>query len=379
MTGADAAAESDAAGRPVTVDFSTRTLLSAVVVIVLALGVFAAFRTGVDALTKIGIGLVLAVALNPLVAAVERRGPSRRSAAAIVGAIFALGAVVFVFLIGPATIEQAQNFEEELPETIEGFYELPLVGSWLSENDARDKVDEFIADLPTKIDNDSIADLANSLVGGAVSTAIVLVVAFAVMIDGVRLVNLVRSLIPERHRPAADHYARVLYDTFGNYFGGSLTVAAMMGLYVLVIGLVFGVPLAPIAAVWAMFTDLVPQIGGFLGGAFLTLLALSESVPTALIVGALFVIYMNFENHVIQPTIIGEAVDLTPPATMMAALVGGAAGGVPGALVATPLVGAGKRLYLELRYPGEHRGASEREGFVQRLRSLFGRGDSNDD
>jgi predicted PurR-regulated permease PerM len=34
---------------------------------------------------------------------------------------------------------------------------------------------------------------------------------------------------------------------------------------------------------------------------------------------------------------------------MLAALIGGAAGGVPGALVATPLVGAGKALYLESR------------------------------
>jgi predicted PurR-regulated permease PerM len=35
---------------------------------------------------------------------------------------------------------------------------------------------------------------------------------------------------------------------------------------------------------------------------------------------------------------------------MLAALVGGAAGGIPGALFATPLVGAVKQLYLEFRY-----------------------------
>ena len=35
---------------------------------------------------------------------------------------------------------------------------------------------------------------------------------------------------------------------------------------------------------------------------------------------------------------------------MLAALIGGAAAGVPGALVATPLVGAAKSLYLELRW-----------------------------
>jgi predicted PurR-regulated permease PerM len=45
-----------------------------------------------------------------------------------------------------------------------------------------------------------------------------------------------------------------------------------------------------------------------------------------------------------------QAVNVTPPTTMLAALIGGAAAGVPGALVATPLVGAVKQLYMQLRW-----------------------------
>jgi predicted PurR-regulated permease PerM len=174
---------------------------------------------------------------------------------------------------------------------------------------------------------------------------------------------------------------RILYRAFGQYFGGSVTVAVLMGVYVLVLGLVFGVPLAPIAAIWAMLTDLIPQIGGFLGGAFLALLALSVSVPIAIVVVVLFVLYMNLENHVIAPAIVGKAVDLTPPTTMIAALVGGAAAGVPGALVATPIVGAVKRLYLDFRGdpggdPSDAEEASDSDrlpGFLQRIRDLIRR------
>ena len=100
-----------------------------------------------------------------------------------------------------------------------------------------------------------------------------------------------------------------------------------------------------------MVTDLIPQVGGFLGGALLAVLALAAGAGTALVVVALYVIYMNAENHLIQPAIVGTAVDLSPPTTMLAALVGGAAVGIPGALIATPMVGAGKRLYFEFR-PG---------------------------
>ena len=124
----------------------------------------------------------------------------------------------------------------------------------------------------------------------------------------------------------------------------------LAGFYILAIGLIMGVPLAPIAALWMVLTDLIPQIGGFLGGAFFTILAVSQSVTIGVVCLVLYLIYMNLENHVISPPIVGEAVDLSPPTTMLAALVGGAAGGIPGALFATPLAGAVKQLYLEFRF-----------------------------
>ena len=128
-----------------------------------------------------------------------------------------------------------------------------------------------------------------------------------------------------------------------------MTVAGMMGIFVLTVGLVLGVPLAPLAAIWAMLTDLIPQIGGALGGVVFVALAATDSVPTAIIAGVLFVTYMTIENHLIQPAIVGRSVDLTPPTTMVAALAGGAIAGIPGALLAAPLAGAAKQLILEIR------------------------------
>jgi predicted PurR-regulated permease PerM len=52
-----------------------------------------------------------------------------------------------------------------------------------------------------------------------------------------------------------------------------------------------------------------------------------------------------------QPVLVGQAVKLSPPATMTAALIGVSAGGVVGALLAVPLVGAAKAIYLEVRPP----------------------------
>ena len=134
------------------------------------------------------------------------------------------------------------------------------------------------------------------------------------------------------------------------YFAGSLAVAALMGVVVLALCLIFGVPLAPLAALWAMITDLIPQVGGFLGGALLGLLALTQGAFVFVVVVGLYGLYLTLENHVISPAVVGHAVDVSPPTSMLATLIGGAAAGVAGALVATPLVGATKQLYLQLRW-----------------------------
>jgi predicted PurR-regulated permease PerM len=74
----------------------------------------------------------------------------------------------------------------------------------------------------------------------------------------------------------------------------------------------------------------------------------SRSPTTGVLCLVLFVTYGYIENNVIQPIVIGQAVQLSPVATMAAALVGVAAGGVVGALIAVPFVGASKLIYLEV-------------------------------
>jgi putative heme transporter len=177
----------------------------------------------------------------------------------------------------------------------------------------------------------------------------VVVTAIGVLADGPMIVRRLRGVVPPPRQPRADAIGRIVYHSFGSYFAGSLLVAVLNGLVILTTGLVLGVPLAPIAALWATLTNFIPQIGGFLGGAFFVLLALTQSPLTAFIALVVFLGYQQLENNVISPAIVGNAVNLTPPTTMLAALVGGAAAGVPGALVATPLLGAAKALYLDQR------------------------------
>jgi putative heme transporter len=326
------------------------TFLSVVAAVLLVLTVIAVLGNSTATLTRISLGVLIALALDAIVGALVRRFRIRRGIAVVVVALaVAAVAVVVVAVLAPRAIAEVQQFSKQFPATVGELERLPLVGGWVRDQDLVGRAEEWVAELPEQFTDERIEETARSLLSGVVSIAVVAIVAVAVLIDGENLAGRFRRLLGPQRRAQADEIGRVMYDTLGRYVGGSLTVAGLMGLFVLAVGLILGVPLAPLAAVWAMLTDLIPQVGGALGGVVFVALALTESVPTAIVAGVLFVAYMTIENHVIQPAVIGRSVDLTPPTTMVAALIGGAVAGIPGALVATPLVGAAKQLILEAR------------------------------
>ncbi|HEU5083423.1 MAG TPA: AI-2E family transporter [Acidimicrobiales bacterium] len=356
-------------------DIDGRTIVALLLAGLLAFGILAFIRLTPSMLTKVVVGVVIALALDPVVNRVRARigGPSSRGfAVAIVGTGLGLVFSGVLLVLGPAAIEEASSLRDDLPATIEESYSWPIVGGRIERADVAERVDDAIERLPGELDDEDITRFAEDLLGGLLTTVVVLLTAVAVMLDGEANVQRVRNLFEGERRERLDAVGRIVYRTFGNYFAGSLFVAILNGLVVLTVALALGIPLAPLAGLWSMLTNLIPQIGGFLGGSFLVLLALTEGPLVAAIALVVFMVYQNLENNVIQPAVVGSAVDLTPPTTMLAALIGGAVAGVPGALIATPVVGAVKVLYLSRALHGpldrpmleEHR---KRRGGLRRV------------
>ncbi len=325
-----------------------------------------------NTLTRVALGLVLAFALDPVVRRLRSRfGLSRGTSVAIVSTAAILLFALLLAVVGPQAIHQATKFSSEVPETVDKLSQLPIIGDLLDRVDASERLRSWASDLPNKFSNQAIADLTEALIGGVAAAITVLIVGIAVLADGETLVARGRQLIPSAHREAAVLVGRVFYRTIGAYFAGSLVVAALASTFVLTVGLALQVPLAPVAALWVLIVNLIPQVGGLLGASFFTLLALTRSPGTAVLCLVLYLVYMNIENHVIQPAIIGSAVNLSAAATMLAALVGGAAAGVPGAIIATPLVATAKALYLETKGGGiDHGAATKRQS---PFAAIFGR------
>lgn len=321
-------------------------------------------RATADSLTKIVIGAVLALALDIPTRRLQGWRLSRGAAATVVCLAVLAAMTAVIVLLGPPAIREASAFGEDLPATVAQFYDFPVVGPQLRDADLAGRADDWLASIPGTITADNVARVVNRVILAVTSVVQVLLVTLALLLDGERLVDRTRRLIPAHLRPRAGAAADLVYDTVGRYFAGSLFLAVMNGLYILTVGLVLRVPLVLLAAIWVMITNLIPQIGGFLGGVVFVTLALTGGALTGVVAAAAFVAYMSTENYVLAPAVVGRAVNLSPPTTMIAAIVGGTAAGVPGALVATPLVGSAKAIYMAARHqepasesgPGPHRG-----------------------
>jgi predicted PurR-regulated permease PerM len=359
------------------VDLDPRSIGVLIGCLVLLVAVTATLRATPRTVTALAIGGLLALALNPVVDSVQRRLGGRRPAAvAVVLGGFGLLMSLLALVLVPPAVRQAGDLGKELPRVVEQLTDLPVVGDDLERADAPTKVLDFVENVPDRLKGDlsPVSDAAGSVVTGLFSGVIVLLVAVALLIDGPRLVVAVQRLVPPARRERLDRTATLAYRAVGRYVAGSLAVACLAGLTTLAVGLVLGVPLTPLLAANVLVFDLVPQIGGAAGGIPFVIMGFTKSAGTGVICAVFFMLYLQLENNVISPLVVGQAVRLSPPAMMSAALVGVAAGGVVGALVAVPLVGAAKLVYVELRGGDPEDTVKTSTSPLDRLTKLFRRG-----
>ena len=291
------------------------------------------------------IAFVLALAMERIVGPIARRLHGNRGVAvAAVGVAMLLVLTAAGLVLTPAFANKAQSFGRELPRLTERLDEIPLVGSRLRGADVGESIQRWLRDLPANLGRDS-ARMSTAVVGAVdtlVTSTVVVLLALSLVVDGPRLIRSVRRVMAPRRRRMFDQSSVLVVDVVGRYFAGSLLVALLAGVMAASVGLTLGVVLAPLAAVWIALTNLIPQVGGLLGGVVFVALGFVTSPTVGLACLVYFLTYQQFENHVIQPAVIGKAVSMSPAATMIVALVGGAALGIPGAMIAVPVVGAVK-------------------------------------
>jgi predicted PurR-regulated permease PerM len=135
----------------------------------------------------------------------------------------------------------------------------------------------------------------------------------------------------------------------GGYVRGTLIIAAIDAILVLVGLLILRVPLAvPLAAV-VFLGGFIPIIGATTAGSLAVLVALVENGPVpAFIVLIILVAANQFEHHILQPVFMGRVLRIHGLVIILALTAGATLAGVVGALLAVPLAAVGWTIYRTL-------------------------------
>lgn len=284
----------------------------------------------------------LAAVLSPAVSILERRGLRRGVAVAAVtiGLVLVVGTLLYVFVrpLAAQSIEFAQN----LPETVDRIQRAPLVRQALERFNLEQRVDEASPELPQRL-----LGLSGPLVSAFASVAAFLVALISVVVLTVFLliyapqfVDTGLALVGERaNRERLRRLGGRSLQAVSGWVAGNVVTSIVAGIATTVVLLIAGVPYGVLLGLWVAFADLIPLVGATLGAIPAVIIAFTVSIPVGIAVIIFFVLYQQFENHVLQPAVYGKTIRLNPFLVLLAVLVGVELAGFLGALLALPVAG----------------------------------------
>jgi predicted PurR-regulated permease PerM len=343
------------------VTFRPRTVLT-VAGILLALGI-ALWVVWVSRRVLIWtmIALFLALALNPAVEGLQRRGLHRRGAAA--GVVYLAALLVIVGLLAlfvPTLVQQVDDLVHAAPGYVRDLTtgRGPL-GFLQTKYHVVDRVEQAVNNGGgTQVLGGASAalDVTRSVVTFIATVVTIAFLTFFMLLEGPAWLERLYGMLPEESRPRWRRVAHDIYRTVGGYVTGNLLISAIAGSATTIVLLVLGVPFAVALGLLVAILDLIPLAGATLAAIVVSLVALTQSVSAGIIVLAFFVVYQQVENHLLQPLVYGRTVQLSPLAILISVLVGAEVAGVVGALSAIPVAGTIQILLVDWQ---RHRQAKE--------------------
>ncbi|HVM05134.1 MAG TPA: AI-2E family transporter [Acidimicrobiales bacterium] len=317
--------------------------------------------TVVQAVSRILIWILIAgffaIVLSPPVDWLEHRARMRRSLATILVFLFGLslvGGLMYAFIT--PIVDQSQEFADNFPRYVEEAKagEGPL-GGLVQRFDLDRRIEERRDDFEKAL-NDlgrNSLDIVRGVGNAVAATLTILVLTILMLLSGPRMLRTGLGALSPPNAERVRHVAADCAKAVTGYVAGNLLISVIAGVASFIFFLVADVPFRTVLALWVAFADLIPLVGATLGAIPAVIVAFLNSTALGIATVVFFVVYQQFENHVLQVTIMSKTVDLNPLVVLVAVLIGVELTGILGALLAIPVAGViqvlGRDIYDERR------------------------------
>lgn len=286
------------------------------------------------------LSLFLALALEPFVDRMERRGIRRGVGTGL--SFIALLALIGGFLsaIGALLANQITDLVDALPDRIE------TATTWLNERfgleiDVEEVTRQFqedgrAAEWATSVAG-NLLDVGTAAVAVLFQLLTVLLFTFYLTADGPRLRRTICSVLPRDRQIEVLRGWELATDKTGAYLSSRLVLAIVSAVVHWVSFTIIGLPSAVALAVWVgLMSQFVPVIGTYLAGILPLVVALGVEPILALWTLVVILVYQQIENYVLLPRITATSLAIHPAVAFGAVIVGASLLGAIGAVLALP-------------------------------------------
>jgi predicted PurR-regulated permease PerM len=297
--------------------------------------------------------LLLTALLQPLADRLCRAGLPRLAATWVTLLIAAV-------VLGGLVMLVANRVSADYPTLLaEARHTTTQVESWLSGPPFHVKnsnVQKFLNNIPGYLSKHKSLVEGTVVTGGKIASeffgglVLMLFVTFFLIKDGERIWKWLLGAMRTETARRMDRAGHAAWLAVVYYMRGTVAVAAI---HAIVIGLVLwimGVPLALPLAVLVFLAAFVPLVGLLVAGALAIVVTLATKgwVDAVILLGIL-IVEDQLEAHLLQPQVVGRVIRLHPLAVILSLAAGGVLAGIPGAVVAVPIVAVITRALPELR------------------------------
>ncbi|MGZ8410164.1 MAG: AI-2E family transporter [Hyphomicrobium sp.] len=315
-----------------------------------------------DILMPIAIAVILFLILWPLVRALVRiRIPPPVGAAVVVLALFGAFAVGIYFLAEPATrwiaalpdvIEEIQRKMEDPVEQIKEAKKQVEEAITTGETDLektgipQQKQDKEV-EVPAAPEDPAFAlfDIVGPVLTvisdiGWIFVIVVVLLYFLLAAGDTYQEKIVKALPTFRDKRRAVIVIRGVHRDVAIYLLTVTLINCGLGVAIGVAMYIIGLPNSVLWGVMAALLNFIPYFGPLVGQVLIGIVGLTvfENLLDALVPVGLYFIINMFEGYVVMPTVLGRSLTMNPMVVFLAVVVWGWLWGIPGALLAVPIL-----------------------------------------
>jgi predicted PurR-regulated permease PerM len=183
--------------------------------------------------------------------------------------------------------------------------------------------------------------MAQGFFSGLVGMVTTLVLTIFMLGAGGQLFNGALEWVKPSERERYVTLAGKIRRSVGRYVIGTLLIGSLGGLVTGTTMAILGVPYFLPLGVMMILLGLVPFIGTMLGGTLIVgTTFLSAGTKAGIIALAVFIVYQQTENHVLQPIVQRKTIEMNPLLIIVVMLIGTGLAGIVGALLSLPIAAA---------------------------------------